>query len=199
MEQRRLWRVACTGGLPGPSSEPLERQLHHFSHRAARRPWRPEVDRLGCSGRVGEELFRQEQVAQQRLDDELPGANRIRVAQPEWGFGGHRPPRVGQQAIGGDVASADHVAGTRNGHRGGRAVGERTQAAGGNVGARLGGAVRVVSTERVGLGERPASAVVGVDLVARHDTTARAPAVTAAEITLTVPATLVSKVPMGSR
>ena len=124
---------------------------------------------------VREQLLGEEEVAVERLEHVLPGADRVRVADADGLAGLEAADEVGDEAVGGPVAAADDVAGAGGGEGdcvlGKLATREIGLAVGGgdDLGAGLGAGVGIVAAERIGLAVGPEPFLVLVALVGGDD------------------------------
>jgi hypothetical protein len=120
---------------------------------------------------VGEKFLGEQDVSVQRLEDVLPGTNRVRPTNADGLAGEEAAHQVGQQAIAGPVAATDDVAGSGSGE--GDAVtiesvdGKVGLAEGSadDLGAGLAAGVGIVAAEWIGLAVGPDPLLVLVALV----------------------------------
>src|SRR5882757_11336443 len=144
---------ALTPRLP---AEPGTESIDHFMHRAKGYRGRAEIDSTGrrC-WRFHQRSCRRE-VAGQRFEHMLPGSHGIRIAQRHRHASLERPHAIGNEPIGGPVASANDVAGSHRCDWRSRLKETVAKAVGEEFGAGFTVAVGVVAAEAVSLDERAA-------------------------------------------
>src|SRR5256885_15004378 len=107
-------RILYPARLAGP---PVDQPLDQLPDRKYIVLVRTEIPGAGKSCAFEKQLLRQGHVTTQAVQDELPGAHRLRVAQnggPAFVEGIHH---VGDELIVGPVSATDHIARTRAGDR----------------------------------------------------------------------------------
>ena len=164
--------VENPGGAVAPESRPSVRRSRRRGERLSRRG---RSCRRSRSVRVvGEKLFGQPDVAMQRLEHMLPGANGVGPANADRLAGEKAANEIGDEAIDGPVAATDDIAGASGGDGYAMTVGlaegvdgKVRLAEGGadDLGAGLAAGVGVVAAERIGLAVGPDPLLVLVTLV----------------------------------
>ena len=130
----------------------------------------PEIPAAGEALRVLEQALREQQVARERLEHVLPWPGRARVADLDDVAARGAAHDVGNEPVFRPVAAADDVARARARHADAALFEERAPIGGRHeLGRALAGAVRVVTTHRVGLAVRLDLLAVLVALVTGDD------------------------------
>src|SRR5579862_824871 len=141
---------------------------HHSFHRGHILSGWAEIPGLRMRLTFMPQLLGQTQIAVQRLEHMLPGANRPGIAYPDRTLARSSPHKIRNQPIGSPISSTDHIPGPRGGHCDAHSGQKRVSISRGDeLGASFAAAVRIVTAHGVVLAIAQYPFTVFVTLVTR--------------------------------